>query len=86
MSNLLYPLGSPSETPNAITSYIDGAFTGWAGGTIYRLRNGQIWQQTDYSYRYRYAYMPAVQIVFSRDGFQMIVEGSGAPIPVRRLR
>jgi hypothetical protein len=35
---------SPCES--AIDSHIDGEFKGWEGETIYKLDNGEIWQQS----------------------------------------
>lgn len=69
-----------------INSQIDGAFNGWRGETIYRLRNGQIWQQASYYYRYRYAYSPSVMIYKDGGTYKMIVDGDNdRPIPVKRL-
>ena len=44
-------LGSKRDHGNSdvITSRISGTFTGWSGGTIFRLDNGQTWQQIDES-------------------------------------
>src|SRR5688500_9081354 len=36
----------------AIESHIDGSFQGWSGETVFKLENGQYWQQTDYDYEY----------------------------------
>jgi hypothetical protein len=45
-----------------IESSIDGEFKGWDGSTIFKLSNGQIWQQSSYAYMYHYAYNPPVLI------------------------
>ena len=47
-------------TADVIESQIDGDFEGWEGETIFKLTNGQIWQQTSYAYHYHYAFMPDV--------------------------
>jgi hypothetical protein len=49
-----------------LESRIDGEFTGWSGETIFRLQNGQVWQQSSYAYRYKYAYSPRVVIINGR--------------------
>ena len=67
-------------------SHIDGAFTGWYGGAVFKLRNGQIWRQEGFSYRYRYAYMPRVTISPIAEGHVLRVEGMGEGVSVRRLR
>lgn len=69
-----------------IESHIDGAFTGWSGGALFKLRNGQLWQQEGFSYRYRYAYMPRVAISVVGDRHLLRVEGMGEGVFVRRLR
>jgi len=71
---------------NLIQSSIDGDFEGWDGDTIFKLMNGQIWQQVSYSYTYHYAYMPRVQIYKSANGYKMIVDGVDKTISVKRLR
>jgi hypothetical protein len=65
---------APSETSQVIESEIDGEFKGWSGETIFKLTNGQIWQQAEYDYTYEYAYMPKVTIFKTSDGYKMKVE------------
>jgi len=70
----------------AIESKIDGNFEGWSGETIFKLMNGQIWQQANYSYVYHYAFMPDVTIYSAASGWKMKVDGVDETIEVRRLR
>ncbi len=77
------PEASSSEV---IESRIDGEFTGWEGETVFKLTNGQIWQQSGYAYRYHYAYSPSVLIVRTSVGYVMQVGGLNSRINVRRLR
>jgi hypothetical protein len=71
----------------AIETQIDGDFEGWEGETIYKLRNGQIWQQATYHYHYHYAYAPEVTIYSTTGGCAMTVsDDDDEPIPVRRLK
>ena len=80
---------SPAQlggTEDIIESQIDGEFTGWEGDTIFRLQNGQVWQQASYSYRYRYALNPRVVIYQSSAGHKMRVDGVDDEIAVRRLQ
>lgn len=88
MRDSLYPFGSETEGADqpAVASRIEGAFEGWAGRTVFQLRNGQIWQQAAPGYLYRYAYMPRVLILPSLNGYRMKVEGISRTIPVRRVR
>lgn len=77
----LVPTGS-----QVIESRVDGEFQGWDGETIFRLTNGQIWQQAEYSYLYHYAYMPRVTIFSVSGGYKMQVDGVNKAIRVQRLR
>ena len=43
-------VSSASPISNVIHSYIDDDFEGWEGETIFKLDNGQIWQQSSYAY------------------------------------
>ena len=71
---------------SAIESRIDGEFTGWEGETIFKLQNGQIWQQATYAYTYHYAYMPKVVIYRTGGSWKMKVEGVERTISVKRLK
>jgi hypothetical protein len=66
-----------------VTSRIEGEFTGTEDETVFRLDNGQVWQQI--GYRYRYRYRPRVTIEVSSARAVMLVEGFDEPIKVRRL-
>lgn len=74
------------ETPDVIESWIDGTFEGWKGDTIFKLMNGQIWQQDSFSYWYHYAYMPSVIIYKSGSQYKMQVDGVSQTITVKRLK
>ena len=75
-----------SKTPSVIESQIDGEFEGWEGETVFKLMNGQIWQQASYDYTYHYAYMPDVLIYETSGGYKMQVDGVGETIFVTRIR
>ncbi|WP_283705697.1 hypothetical protein [Clostridium perfringens] len=70
---------------NYIEDYIDGEFNGWEGETIFKLQNGQIWQQDEYDYEYNYEYSPNVLIYDSGCGWRMKVEGIESTIAVKRI-
>lgn len=69
-----------------IESQIDGNYEGWAGETIVKLMNGQVWQQSEYYYTYRYAFMPKVIIFRAGAGYKMKVDGVDKAVGVIRLR
>ena len=79
--DLLRP-GSGRGCSPALESKIDGEFEGWSGDTIFKLTNGQIWQQASYSYTYRYKYRPDVLIFSSSGGCKMLVEGMDKTIEI----
>ena len=75
-----------AATPKVIESRINGDFDDWEGGTVVKLINGQIWEQTEYHYEYHYAYMPSVLIYNSGGGYKMQVDGVDEALGVRRLK
>jgi len=78
--------GSSSGCSSVVESQIEGNFEGWSGETTFKLSNGQIWQQSSYSYTYHYAYRPEVTIFLSGGGCKMKVHGVSESLPVRRLK
>ena len=68
-----------------IKTQIDGEFEGWEGETIFKLMNGQIWQQAEYDYMYHYDYMPDVVIYKTESGYRMRVEGLDETIAVYQI-
>jgi hypothetical protein len=73
-------------TPDVIESEIDGEFHGWSGETIFKLTNGQIWQQAEYDYDYEYDYHPEVVIFKTAGGYKMRVKGVEDTIYVKRIK
>jgi hypothetical protein len=69
-----------------IRSRIAGAFEGWSGNTLFRLENGQVWQQRLRG-RWRHsADSPQVMIRKNLLGYwEMRVPGTGKQIGVRRI-
>jgi hypothetical protein len=75
-----------SDCVPAVESTISGDFNGWDGETIFKLDNGQIWQQAEYDYSYSYSYRPEVTIYEASGGCRMKVEDENETILVRRIR
>lgn len=75
-----------TTSPAVIETKIDGEFEGWDGETIFKLANGQIWQQDSYDYAYHYAYSPDVLIYYISGRYKMRVEGVDDFIYVTRLK
>ena len=72
--------------PDFIESKIDGSFKGWDGETIFKLENGQIWEQVTYAYTYHYAFRPTVYIIKVHNAYKMKVEGVSGTIFVKQLK
>ncbi len=53
---------------------------------MFKLANGQIWQQSSYAYTYHYAYRPKVLIYKAGAVYQMKVDGVDDAIQVKRLK
>jgi hypothetical protein len=68
------------KVTNVVESIINGTFEGWRGDTCYTLQNGQVWQQKNYKYEYKYAYMPAAIVYQAGDGYKMMVDGTIADV------
>ena len=73
-------------TSDIIESQIDGDFNGWDGETIFKLMNGQIWQQSKYSYHYHYKFMPKIIIYKTESGYKMKVDGDSETVDVKRIQ
>lgn len=74
------------NTPETVESYLPGDFSGWSGRTIFRLANGQVWQQTapgDFYYRTE---NPKVIINRGSLGSYLLrIEGKNSSVRVRRI-
>lgn len=80
-----YP--DPAER-TMVTAHIDGSFNGWNGKTVFKLDNGQEWQQTE-SGRYDAGLFtnPAVKIKpMILGSWLMAVEGCGCSVRVQRIK
>lgn len=75
------------QTPDEITSRIIGEFHGWNGKTIFRLENGQVWQQSNSGRVVYHANNPKVTIKKGFFGsYRLYVEGLNASVAVRRIK
>lgn len=71
---------------SVIETEIDGDFEGWEGETIWKMSNGQVWQQSSYAYHYHYASDPKVLIYRADGGWKMKVDGDDDTVEVKRLK
>jgi hypothetical protein len=67
-----------------IHSQLDGEFNGYDDGAIFRLTNGQIWQQRRYKYKYKYKYRPRVRLYQDQNRWFMEFDCMDEPIEVVR--
>lgn len=75
-----------SSCSPAVESAISGEVKGWDGETIFKLDNGQIWQQSEYDYTYFYEYHPDVTIYETTGGCRMKVEDESDTVLVKRIK
>src|SRR3989344_8332327 len=69
-----------------ISTKIDGEFNGFNNGAVFKLANGQVWQQRRYKYKYTYAYHPNVRLYKDGTKWMLEVKLSGCePIEVVRV-
>ncbi len=79
-------VGSRSSCEPAIESSISGDFNGWDGETVFKLSNGQIWEQAEMDMMSSYSYMPDITIYSTSGGCRMKVEDEDETILVKRIR
>lgn len=75
-----------SACSSAIKSRIDGTFKGWSGKTVFKLKNGQTWQQSSHAYTYHHAHRPRVTISPTGGRCTLKVDGVPETISVRRIK
>ena len=76
----------PVVVAGVIESSIDGEFSGFEGEKVFKLLNGQVWQQMDFTFHYHYAYGPRVMIYQANGGTMMKVDGVDKAVRVMQLR
>lgn len=65
-------------------SQIEGEFNGYDDGALFRLTNGQVWQQRRYKYKYKYKYRPRVRVYQEQGRWFMEFDCIDEPIEVVR--
>lgn len=76
---------SPSSESQVIESTIESDFDGFDSDNIFKLSNGQVWQQDEYKYKYSYKYRPKVTIVKSDYSYKMLVDGIDEAVKVKLI-
>mgnify|MGYP000883458335 CR=1 FL=1 len=70
-------------------SAIDGRFDGWKGGTVVKLRNGQLWRQKKFYYHHRHQCSPpSPKVTIYKLGpvYKMQIEGVPGAVEVEELK
>lgn len=78
--------GDQRGEPKRIEGHILGTFTGWTGNTVFKLDNGQVWQQTDSGTYQTRLENPAVVIKRLNFGYLLTLTGHGATVFVKRVQ
>lgn len=79
-------LKSTVVEPDSIHSYIEGKFTGWSGSTVFKLGNGQVWQQSEPDDYATELMNPEVVIKKLRFGYLLTLPGRGHTVFVQRIQ
>lgn len=74
------------STSSVVKSKIKDTFNGFNNGNLYELDNGQIWKQTDYTYKYSYKYRPDVIIYKDGSKYKMKVDGVDGEATVELIK
>ncbi|MCY2955103.1 MAG: hypothetical protein NTU53_24510 [Planctomycetota bacterium] len=70
---------------DVVESRIDAEFEGFESGRVFKLSNGQVWEQVGARYRYVYKYSPRVVIIRKGSICTLIVDGLDDDVTVRLL-
>lgn len=84
-SSQLKSSNGPSSVSPYVESQIVGDFEGWDGDTIFKLMNGEVWQQSSYDYIYHYDYNPIIKIFETQNGYIMKVANLDKTVSVKRI-
>jgi len=79
-------LKSTADEPNSIHSTIVGKFTGWSGSTVFKLANGQVWQQSSPADYETEMQNPEVIIKKLYFGYVLTLPGRGQTVFVTRIQ
>lgn len=72
--------------PDSVHSYIVGKFTGWSGSTLFKLGNGQVWQQSEPADYSAQLMNPEVIIKKLHFGYLLTLPGRGQTVFVTRVQ
>ncbi|HEX6551075.1 MAG TPA: hypothetical protein VF117_10415 [Gammaproteobacteria bacterium] len=77
----------PDQGPQQIESRIDGVLRGWTGNTVFKLENGQVWQQAGPGYETDMRLdHPQVVIKKLAFGYLLTIPGNSNNVFVRRIK
>ncbi len=71
---------------DVIDNAIDGAFMGWNGSTVFKLRDGQQWQQDEPGIKVANLYRPNVLIYRTNDGYKIKIDGIDELLLVKKIK
>ncbi|MGA9851688.1 MAG: hypothetical protein WBR15_02000 [Gammaproteobacteria bacterium] len=81
------PPKETAQTPASVETRIAGLFTGWTGDTVFKLENGQVWQQAATGYFIDVTLdRPKVVIKKLAFGYLLTLPGHGETVFVRRIK
>ncbi|HSC47686.1 MAG TPA: hypothetical protein VLG68_06345 [Gammaproteobacteria bacterium] len=82
---MLAPLPQDAAVPDMLTARISGLFLGWRGETVFKLDNGQVWQQAEPGMFDTRMQNPEITIKKLRFGYLLTFPGRSETLLIRRL-
>jgi hypothetical protein len=81
------PVRSSTVVPKKpeIHTSIDGEFNGWAGETVFKLSNGQLWEQTEFDLYVTARISPSVTLTTNGGLVTLTVDSSGESVEVQQI-
>lgn len=82
-------LPSAGRDSGPIISRIDGTFTGWRTGTVFRLDNGMVWETVGSIHPFSVSAIESPSVTISpafMNSWLLKVDGFNTPVRVRRVR
>ena len=79
---------TPLDEEADVVSRLPGPFTGWEGGTLFRLENGQVWRSVDSGSSLRGVNAQDPRVTIRKGligGWRLKVEGYNASVRVERV-
>ncbi len=79
------PVGSVPSTAFIVNNNIEGRFEGFGNGALFKLRNGQVWEQTSFDITVNLSLSPEAIIYSDSYDYKLFVKGVNRIVSVKPL-